>query len=207
MKRVNWKRWLVVGLSCSLFMDSVVGVTVLAETIAGETEQGVATSQSSDEASQTTQTTEESQATVASEAKTVPPQETARIAARAIGYSSVEGREIPFFFVEEDGTLFDPDRITMAVNLSSFSFYEEKLQRTPLEPTTVNGGKLLSIPTSPAFNMIQITRIQVIFMAFLKCRLLFLRSIKAWTFDQVRFIQETLRNIQCQRFLRTLGAK
>lgn len=38
MKRVNWKRWLVVGLSCSLFMDSVVGVTVLAETITGETE-------------------------------------------------------------------------------------------------------------------------------------------------------------------------
>ena len=152
MKRVNWKRWLVVGLSCSLFMDSVVGVTVLAETITGETEQGVATSQSSDEASQTTQTTEESQATVASEAKTLPSQETARIAARAIGYSSVEGREIPFFFVEEDGTLFDPDRITMTVNLSSFSFYEEKLQRTPLEPTTVNGGKLLSIPTSPAFK-------------------------------------------------------
>ncbi|EGO5111206.1 WxL domain-containing protein [Enterococcus faecalis] len=152
MKRVNWKRWLVVGLSCSLFMDSVVGVTVLAETITGETEQGVATSQSSDEASQTTQPTEESQATVASEAKTEPPQETARIASRAIGYSSVEGREIPFFFVEEDGTLFDPDRITMAVNLSSFSFYEEKLQRTPLEPTTVNGGKLLSIPTSPAFK-------------------------------------------------------
>ena len=136
MKRVNWKRWLVVGLSCSLFMDSVVGVTVLAETITGETEQGVATSQSSDEASQTTQTTEESQATVASEAKTVPSQETARIAARAIGYSSVEGREIPFFFVEEDGTLFDPDRITMTVNLSSFSFYEEKLQRTPLEPVS-----------------------------------------------------------------------
>lgn len=69
MKRVNWKRWLVVGLSCSLFMDSVVGVTVLAETITEATEQGVATSQSSDEASQTTQTTEESQATVASEAK------------------------------------------------------------------------------------------------------------------------------------------
>ncbi|WP_280946477.1 hypothetical protein [Enterococcus faecalis] len=136
MKRVNWKRWLVVGLSCSLFMDSVVGVTVLAETITGETEQGA---QSSDEASQTTQTTEESQAT-------------ARIASRAIGYSSVEGREIPFFFVEEDGTLFDPDRITMAVNLSSFSFYEEKLQRTPLEPTIVNGGKLLSIPTSPVFK-------------------------------------------------------
>lgn len=152
MKRVNWKRWLVVGLSCSLFMDSVVGVTVLAETITGVTEQGVASSQSSDEANQTTQPTEESQATVASEAKTVPPQETARIASRAIGYSSVEGREIPFFFVEEDGTLFDPDRITMTVNLSSFSFYEEKLQRTPLEPTTVNGGKLLSIPTSPAFK-------------------------------------------------------
>ena len=54
-------------------------------------------------------------------------------------------------------------------------------------------------------NMIQITRIQVIFMAFLKCRLLFLRSIKAWTFDQVRFIQETLRNIQCQRFCERWG--
>lgn len=134
MKRVNWKRWLVVGLSCSLFMDSVVGVTVLAETITEATEQGVATSQSSDEASQTTQTTEESQATVASEAKTVPPQETARIASRAIGYSSVEGREIPFFFVEEDGTLFDPDRITMAVNLSSFSFMKRNYNEPPLSP-------------------------------------------------------------------------
>ena len=95
MKRVNWKRWLVVGLSCSLFMDSVVGVTVLAETITGATEQGVATSQSSDEASQTTQTTEESQATVASEAKQYRHRKRQELL-RAIGYSSVEGREIPF---------------------------------------------------------------------------------------------------------------
>ena len=130
MKRVNWKRWLVVGLSCSLFMDSVVGVTVLAETITGATEQGVATSQSSDEASQTTQTTEESQATVASEAKTVPPQETAKLLLERLVILLWKGARF-LFFVEEDGTLFDPDRITMAVNLSTFSFYEEKLQRTP----------------------------------------------------------------------------
>lgn len=35
MKWVNWKRWLVVGLSCFLFMDLVVGVIVLVEMIIG----------------------------------------------------------------------------------------------------------------------------------------------------------------------------
>ena len=133
MKRVNWKRWLVVGLSCSLFMDSVVGVTVLAETITGATEQGVATSQSSDEASQTTQTTEESQATVASEAKTVPPQETARIASRAIGYSSVEGREIPFSLWRKTGRCLIPTELRWRSIFPRFRFMK-RITTNPLSP-------------------------------------------------------------------------
>lgn len=131
MKRVNWKRWLVVGLSCSLFMDSVVGVTVLAETITGATEQGVATSQSSDEASQTTQTTEESQATVASEAKTVPPQETARIASRAIGYSSVEGREIPFSLWRKTGRCLIPTELRWRSIFPRFRFMKRNYNEPP----------------------------------------------------------------------------
>ena len=205
MKRVNWKRWLVVGLSCSLFMDSVVGVTVLAETITGATEQGVATSQSSDEASQTTQTTEESQATVASEAKTVPPQETARIASRAIGYSSVEGREIPFSLWRKTGRCLIPTELRWRSIFPRFRFMKRNYNE-PLEPTTVNGGKLLSIPTSPAFKYDTNNQNPSNIYGVSEVSFTILRSIKAWTFDQVRFIQETLRTSSANGFA-NVGAK
>ena len=71
----------------------------------------------------------------------------------------------------------------------------------------MNGGKLLSIPTSPAFKYDTNNQNPSNIYGVSEVSFTIPKSIKAWTFDQVRFIQETLRNIQCQRFLRTLGSK
>ncbi|EGO8529102.1 WxL domain-containing protein [Enterococcus faecalis] len=44
MPQINWRKWLVVGLSCSLFVDSVGSITALAETITSESPPTVASS-------------------------------------------------------------------------------------------------------------------------------------------------------------------
>ncbi|EKZ0150036.1 WxL domain-containing protein [Enterococcus faecalis] len=160
MKRVNWKRWLVVGLSCSLFVDSVGSITALAETVTSDT---ALTKESHDsneaETTATQQATETSESVVekapATESKPEPQQDQRplpKIAPRAIGYSSVEGRDIPIFFVDEEGALVDPNIINFTATLTTLVYYDQRITRTPLTPTNVNGGKLLSIPSSPAYK-------------------------------------------------------
>lgn len=131
MKRVNWKRWLVVGLSCSLFMDSVVGVTVLAETITGATEQGVATSQSSDEASQTTQTTEESQATVASEGKQYRHRKRQELLLERLVILLWKGARFPFSLWRKTGRCLIPTELRWRSIFPRFRFMKRNYNEPP----------------------------------------------------------------------------
>ncbi|NSV35218.1 WxL domain-containing protein [Enterococcus faecalis] len=174
MPQINWKKWLVVGLSCSLFVDSVGSITALAETITSESPPTVASStqEITTKISTTSNpaTTDTSQEEVEQTAKTETT-ESANVGADSVGEQENEVTSIPetksvqpkaavafpaqtyqFGFVNEAGQLINPANIPITYSYAKGSWTTDvanlRWSMVPGSASTVGNLKNVTMPAA-----------------------------------------------------------
>ncbi|HAP2924256.1 TPA: WxL domain-containing protein, partial [Enterococcus faecalis] len=173
MKQTKWQRLATIGLCSSLVINAFSGVTAVAETITIESSPTVASSakeatsassatQASTESSQETTETSREEVTQEIEKPEVVKEETERakkesesssILQRAVGQTFISGRNIPIFFVDEYGSLFDPESISLTANVSTLSDnISGGLLKKAVPVRNENGGKVLAVPSSATYS-------------------------------------------------------
>ncbi|HFK2846286.1 TPA: WxL domain-containing protein [Enterococcus faecalis] len=173
MKQTKWQRLATIGLCSSLVINAFSGVTAVAETITIESSPTVASSakeatsassamQESTESSQETTETSREEVTQETEKPEVVEEETERakkesesfsILQRAVGQTFISGRNIPIFFVDEYGSLFDPESISLTANVSTLSDnISGGLLKKAVPVRNENGGKVLAVPSSATYS-------------------------------------------------------
>ncbi|HCQ8721846.1 TPA: WxL domain-containing protein [Enterococcus faecalis] len=173
MKQTKWQRLATIGLCSSLVINAFSGVTAVAETITIESSPTVASSAKeatsassatpeSTESSQETTETSREEVTQETEKPEVVKEETERakkesesssILQRAVGQTFISGRNIPIFFVDEYGSLFDPESISLTANVSTLSDnISGGLLKKAVPVRNENGGKVLAVPSSATYS-------------------------------------------------------